>query len=211
MTLSRTGAWILALSPLSYLAVIAASIPLVPLLIPGMGLLSELTRAEADAAGWVWVVLQITTLVPIVIPVGLILVASSLRARTRLWAIATLVLSALAIIGAVVGVALQIAALGFTDPTIGTDGRYLVGTTLVSDIALVLTATICLCVALRRAGILGASAWVIAGIAAAALVYDLASWPLGLVFPPGVVTFIVWLPLGILLLSARTRPKEASA
>ena len=196
----RLPAWLLALSPLGYVAAIGLAFPIVLILMPGLVLLDDITRTQMDHFATGWVLLNVAQLLSGVGVVGLLLVGLRITGRGRPWGLAAVVLAGLALVGLVVGVGLRIAATGFTSDRLADDGRYAVGTWLAASMVLPMLSTVLLCIALRLSGRLRISALIIAGIAALLAILDLVSYSIALVFPPVLATVVTWLPIGILLL-----------
>lgn len=202
----RTGTWLLILSPLSYALVIALTFPLsVTLLPPGVSLFADLPRAALEAHGWAWIVVNAVILLPASGSIGILLIARRLRKGSPQWGSASGVFALLAIATTVIGALLRIAALGTDSPMLGSDVFYVAGTFLIGDLILALLATIFLCAALRQVAVLGAGAWVFAGLSASFVLWDILSYPLNLVFPPIAMTTVVWMPLGLTLFARGRR------
>jgi len=145
----RLPAWLLALSPLGYVAAIGLAFPIVLILMPGLGLLDDITRTQMDHFATGWVLMNVAQLLSGVGVVGLLLVGLRITGRGRPWGLAAVVLAGLALVGLVVGVGLRIAATGFTSDRLADDGRYAVGTWLAASMVLPMVSTVLLCIALR--------------------------------------------------------------
>lgn len=197
---SRLGGWLLTLSPIWYVGLIATM--LLGFLPHGIPEFELITRAQMDVIRGAWithaVVLGVATATA---PAGAVLVVRCLRAgRARPFALAAIVAAALSIALAAINTTLRIIASGFTTPALGDDAAYRLGEGVVyfasfalAVLAVALTAAVFVVSGARRrtgivVGAIGFVVLVLAIIAPAIVppfVVGLLAMPLGIAWLRG--------------------------
>lgn len=128
---ARVGGWMLALSPLGFVAVIAT---MAGVFSDHRGLFVDLTRAEMDRIGAGWMISQsVVALAAAVIAVGAALIGLALarRATVGRWASwGVIVLGALGVVGIVPELLLAARQQQFATPALGEDPAWTLGAAL---------------------------------------------------------------------------------
>lgn len=124
----RVGGWLMALSPLGYAALVASMAAIFASSV-GTSSFDQITRAQLDALGGGWVAARVMVVAATsVVIVGSALVAWMLRrtepAAARGLAWATVVLAVVNVIAEIADIALGVAVMGFSTPTLGEDPLY---------------------------------------------------------------------------------------
>jgi len=205
---TRWGAWMLTLSPLGFVAVVASTAS--TLIGSGIGLFTEITRAQMDAIAFGWAVQNILYSLAILVGIaGTILLAGSLArrgdARVPGWAsVTTAVASGVVLLPYA---PLRIAAAGFAEPTLGQNPLYSFwDTAFYVSWYLMLASLLLLCVTQWLATSHRTSAIVVGALTVVVTICFAA----GLELPPFVVSFL-WCALGIVWLRALRRRRKTAA
>lgn len=198
VTGGRTGGWMMALSPLGYVALIATMAGVFAGTI-GANTFADITRAQMDRIGFAWVLVHLMTALAGVIPLigagllALALLRIGIRAgRWAAWAV--LLLTVVNVLTPIPDIAGSVAQLGFTAPTLGEDPSWSTSTVL-----LPLTFGACflqlliLCVALWLSGTRRTTGLVMGVICVVALLVVAFAAP----FVPPFAVALVACPLGI--------------
>ncbi len=195
----RTPAWLLALSPLAFVAWLA----LVIVTIAGTGVedSADLTRQQMDSIriGWA-VVWPLYTAAVMIGAVGIALLNRTLRGTTaQRWATASQVCTAVSVVAILANLVVSELSAGFTEARLGLNGLHdaALATSYVAIWA-ALVAVALTGVALHRTAVLRRTGLVVAVISAAILVLDVLTRG----FPPFVVA-LLWLAVGVALLRRR--------
>ncbi len=196
---ARWGGWLLALSPLSFVLVIIVNAFVFATTI-GAGTFADITREQMNALGVSWALVNIMFPLAVVAgSAGALLVARSLvKSAGRVFAWASIGASILVVVGFVPYAPFRIAAMGFTEPTLG-ENPYYTAWDLPYTVAFALApvATALLCAALYASGIRRTAAVVIGALSVVVFVCFAIQLPL----PPFVIAFL-WCALGIAWLRA---------
>lgn len=134
----RVGGWLLALSPLGFVVVVASMAGIFAS--AGIGAFAEITRAQMDALGAGWAIAQaLVALAESIVCLGAMLVAwTFVRTQGAGRTLAGAVLGSGAAVIVLVGLGLWngIAVASFTTPTLGEDPRWTGGVPLVLSFGL---------------------------------------------------------------------------
>lgn len=203
---ARAGAWMLAVSPAYFVLVVVANVGV--LAANRIGLFEDITRAQMDALGFGWVLVNaFYPLAFILGGIGVALAAASLATKgiSRPWSWSALIAALVAAALYLPYAPLRIAAMGFTEDRLGDNALYTFWDPMAyAGNCVVIAATVLLCVALFTGTVRRRAALVIGSLTLVYLIAALAQLPL----PPFVISFL-WCALGIVWLRGiRTKRAE---
>lgn len=195
---ARWGAWLMVLSPLYFVAVVVANVA--TLTSAKIGPYAEITRSQMDVLGAGWVLLNV--MFPLAVVAGTVGCALAALALVRThgagtaWARAAVASAALSVLGMAPYAPFRIAAMGFTEPTLGDNGLFSVWDMAgMFAFGLAIVAVALLCAAMYFSGVRRTPALVVGVLAVVCGIATLAMVPL----PPFIISFL-WLALGIIWL-----------
>ena len=210
VTGGRTGGWMMALSPLGYVVLIATMAGVFAGTI-GANTFADMTRAQMDRIGFAWVLVHLITALAGVIPLigagllALTLLRAGIRAgRWAAWA--TLFLTVVNILTPIPDIAGSVAQLGFTAPTLGEDPSWNAGASLLPlTFGLCFLQLLMLCVALWRSGTRSTIGLVMGVICLVVLLVVALAAP----FVPPFAVALIACPIGISWLRGLRRAAQA--
>lgn len=198
VTEGRAGGWLMALSPLGYIVLIATMAGVFAGTI-GANTFADITRAQMDRIGIAWVLVHLMTAAAGIVPllgaglVALALLRAGIRAgRWAAWAV--LILAAVNTLAPIPDISGSVRQLAFTTPTLGEDPSWNAGAVLLPlTFGACFVQLLLLCVALWLSGVRRATGLVMGVICVVALLVVAFAAP----FVPPFAVALVACPLGI--------------